>query len=66
MKRLFFWFFFIISASGNIAFSPAFKEQHECEYNAQAVQGLLSGRLQEPGIKVSQCLTSSTPETPQQ
>jgi hypothetical protein len=61
-QRLFFWFFFVISASGNITFSPAFKERHECTYDAAATQILLSGRLQEPGAKVSECLTSDTPE----
>jgi len=62
MKRILFWYFFVISASGNITFSPAFKERHESTYNAAATQILLAGRLQEPGAKVSECLTSDTPE----
>jgi hypothetical protein len=62
MKRIWFWFFFVISASGSISFSPVFKEQHECLSNAQAMQILLAGRLQEPGAKISECLTSTTPE----
>jgi hypothetical protein len=61
-QRLFFWFFFVISASGSISFSPVFKEQHECVSNAQAMEILLAGWLQEPGVKISQCLVSTTPE----
>ena len=62
MKRILFWYFFAISASGSISFSPVFRQEHECAYNAQATQLLLAGRLQEPAAKVSPCMTSSTPE----